>query len=76
MTSGGFRVAVPIPVCDTTGLVNLCGKGALITNGDWFTLQVSNLVWFVVLLALLVLAAIVPFPAREVDYTGYEDAEE
>ncbi len=66
----------PIPPCDTTGLINLCGQGAVITNGDWFTLQVSNLVWFLVLVGLLALAAIVPFPAREVDYTGYEGSEE
>jgi hypothetical protein len=69
-------VAVPIPPCFTTGLINLCGQGAVLTNGDWFTLQVSNLVWFVVLLGLLVLAAVIPFPAREVDYTGYEEAQE
>jgi hypothetical protein len=69
-------VEVPIPPCFTTGLINLCGQGALISNGDWFTVQVSNLLWFVVLLGLLALAAIVPFPATEVDYTGYEKGEE
>ncbi len=69
-------MTVPIPPCYTTGLLNLCGQGAVITNGDWFTLQVSNLIWFVVLLGVLALAAILPFPAKEVDYAGYEQAEE
>ncbi len=69
-------MAIPIPPCDTTGLIDLCGRGAVITNGDWFTLQVSNIVWFLVLVALLILAAVIPFPVREVDYTGYEEAQE
>ncbi len=61
----------PMPVCESAGLIDLCGVGELLSNG-WFTLQVSNLVWFLVLATLIVLAIAVPFPTRTVDFTGYE----
>ena len=61
----------PIPPCESTGLIDLCGAGAFLSN-DWFTLQVSNLVWFLVLVALIALAIALPFPTRTADFTGYE----
>ncbi len=61
----------PLPPCESTGLIDLCGVGAFLSS-DWFTLQVSNLVWFLVLVALIVLAIAIPFPTRAVDFSGYE----
>ena len=61
----------PMPPCDSTGLIDLCGVGAFLSR-DWFTLQVSNLIWFLVLLALIALAIAIPFPTRTTDFTGYE----
>jgi hypothetical protein len=61
----------PLPPCESSGLIDLCGVGAFLSS-DWFTLQVSNLVWFLVLVALIVLAIAIPFPARAVDFSGYE----
>jgi hypothetical protein len=59
----------PMPPCESSGLVDLCGVGAFITQG-WFTLQVSNLTWYVVLVALIVLAIAIPFPSRALKDSG------
>ncbi len=65
----------PMPVCTSTGLIDLCGVGNFFTAGsnDWFTIQVANVVWFVILLALLLVAIALPFPTRVVDDTGYPE---
>ena len=60
-----------MPSCESTGLIDLCGVGVFLSNG-WFTLQASNLIWLLVLAALIVLAITIPFPTRAVDFTGYE----
>ncbi|MFN8623598.1 MAG: hypothetical protein U0869_22895 [Chloroflexota bacterium] len=52
-------------------MVDLCGVGAFISNGSWFTIQVSNLIWFGILALIIVLAIAIPLRNRVVDYTGY-----
>jgi phosphotransferase system glucose/maltose/N-acetylglucosamine-specific IIC component len=54
-----------MPPCESSGLIDLCGVGAFIQQG-WFTLQASNLVWYVVLVVLIVLAIAIPFPTRTI----------
>jgi hypothetical protein len=63
----------PMPPCTSTGLIDVCGVGSFLTggSGDWFTLQVSNLVWLVILVLLIAVAIALPFPTRPVDYSGY-----
>jgi hypothetical protein len=64
-----------MPPCTSTGLIDLCGVGNFLTAGsnDWFTIQVSNVVWLVILVFLVAVAIALPFPTRPVDYAGYEE---
>jgi hypothetical protein len=63
----------PIPPCTTTGLIDLCQAATTIVAGakvdggqPWFLIQVPNLIWFVALATLLVLAIVVPLPTRPI----------
>ncbi len=64
----------PMPPCETTGLVNLCEPASLVTAGSWFTMQVPNLVWFLVLVGLFVAGLVLPFPGEDVVEKGKGDA--
>ncbi|MFN8471169.1 MAG: hypothetical protein U0822_03020 [Anaerolineae bacterium] len=62
----------PLPPCETTGLINLCAPALVINWPSWFYIQVPNVIWFGLVLLLLVLGIFLPFPAREIDTTGYD----
>ena len=63
-TIGLFNLTAPAPVIEA---------GARIDSGHgWFTLQVPNMIWFLAVLLLIVVAMFLPFPAHEVkmDHAG------
>ena len=62
-----------IPPCQSGGLIDLCQPAATLVAGakvdfgqPWFLIQVPNLLWFLTLATLLVLAIVLPLPTREV----------
>ncbi len=60
----------PFPPCESLGVIDLCAPARLVTAGSWFVLQVPNLVWFLSLLALLLLGLFLPFPTDEIDVSS------
>jgi hypothetical protein len=63
----------PLPPCTTTGLVNLCGVAPAYTLGiSWFLITLPNVIWFGIVALFVVLSLFLPFPAKEVDFSGYE----
>lgn len=63
----------PIPPCTTEGLINLCTPAPTYTFGiPWFLIQLPNLIWFGLAALLVVLGLFLPFPAKEIDFTGYQ----
>jgi hypothetical protein len=78
-TIRGLPVATVIPPCETIGLIDLCAPAATIVGGakvdvgqPWFLIQVPNLLWFVALALLIVLAIAIPMPSKAIDTTGYK----
>jgi hypothetical protein len=65
----------PFPPCETTDLINLCAPAPIYNWPSWFYIQLPNVIWYGVVLLLLVLGMFLPFPAREVDTTGYDASE-
>jgi hypothetical protein len=64
----------PFPPCTTTGLINLCTPAPVYNFGiSWFLIQLPNLIWFGLVILFVVLSIFLPFPSREVDFTGYEE---
>jgi hypothetical protein len=61
----------PLPPCTTTGLINMCDPAYVINWPSWFFLQVPNLIWFLMVLALVVAGIFLPFRTTEVDTAGY-----
>ncbi len=75
-------MATAIPPCETIGLIDLCAPAATIVGGakvdvgqPWFLIQVPNLLWFVTLALLVVLAIAIPMRTKAIDTTGYKVAE-
>lgn len=75
-------MANPLPPCETTGLINLCPPAEVFTAGakvdqgaPWFLIQEPNLIWFLVVIALVVVGILLPFPTREIDTKGYDAGE-
>jgi hypothetical protein len=64
--------AAAYPPCETGGVINLCAPAPVISAWGWFVLQVPNLIWFAAVGLLLVLGMFLPFPARELNVTGYQ----
>ncbi len=63
----------PLPPCTTTGLINLCAPAPVFTLGiPWLLLQLPNVIWFGLAALFVVLSLVLPFPSKEVDFTGYE----
>lgn len=63
----------PIPSCTAAGLFDLCTPAPVYTFGiPWFLIQLPNLIWFGLVLLFVVLGLFLPFPAKEVDFTGYQ----
>jgi hypothetical protein len=62
----------PFPPCETTGLINLCAPAPIYNWPSWFYIQLPNLIWFGAVFLIFVVCLFLPFPAREVDTTGYE----
>jgi hypothetical protein len=72
----------PIPACETIGLINLCAPaqtlvaGARVDAGQpWFLIQVPNLIWFLTLLALIVLAMLIPMPTKPINGPAPRDGD-
>jgi hypothetical protein len=59
---------VPNP-CVPGGLANLCDPAPAIQAGA-FLLTVPNLIWFIVMIALFVLAIVIQLPTKPVDFDG------
>lgn len=62
-----------LPPCETTGLLNLCPPAEIFTAGakvdqgaPWFLIQEPNLIWFLVVIALVIVGILLPFPTREI----------
>lgn len=58
-----------LPPCETTGLVNLCPPAEVFTAGaavdqgaPWFLIQTPNLIWFLLMFALVLAGLFCPFP--------------
>lgn len=71
-----------IPPCESIGLIDLCAPaqtlvaGAKVDAGQpWFLIQVPNLIWFITLFALIVLAMLLPMPTRAIDPPAVGDAD-
>ena len=63
----------PLPPCTTEALINLCAPAPTYTFGiPWFLIQLPNLIWFGLAALFVVLGLFLPFPAKEVDFTGYQ----
>lgn len=63
----------PLPPCTTTGLINLCSPAPTYSLGtSWFLIQLPNVIWFGLVILFVILSFLLPFPAKEVDFTGYE----
>jgi len=65
----------PLPPCETTGLINLCAPAHIFNWPSWFYLQLPNAIWIGLVLLLFVVFLFLPFPANEIDTTGYETGE-
>jgi len=57
----------PVPSCETVGMFDLCAPAHVLTLGDWFVVQLPNLLWFSAALVLVVAGIFVPFPTRAVE---------
>jgi len=57
----------PVPSCETVGMFDLCAPARVLTLGDWFVVQLPNLLWFSAVLVLVVAGIFVPFPTRAVE---------
>jgi hypothetical protein len=63
----------PIPPCTTTGLIDLCAPAPIYHFGiPWFSIQLPNLIWLGLVLLFVILCLFLPFPSKEVDFTGFE----
>ncbi|MFN8485784.1 MAG: hypothetical protein U0768_22315 [Anaerolineae bacterium] len=62
----------PLPPCETTGLINLCAPAFVFNWPSWFYLQLPNAIWFGLVLLLLILGILLPFPTKAIDTTGYD----